>query len=236
MAGRRAVLALLGPPLLLLLLGWRPARGFTGEDLDPEHLAAPWASPPGTRLPYMGLHNRLRKLLDRQAESRRVSITFFTVAQQAMLLNCVYSLVKYGKARNYIVVAIDHESLARCISLRLPCYNATRILGDFASSRDYLFGSEQYRKLVHSKPAVVWEVFRLGLTIHFTDVDVTYLRDVWASYERLLGLTGADASFMNEYSHLNSGNFIIRHNPRTVRMVQVRALAGRRAAPVHAEC
>lgn len=48
-------------------------------------------------LPYEGLHNSLRQLLLVQAPQQRVSLTFFTRAHKAMLLNNIYSLVHYGQ-------------------------------------------------------------------------------------------------------------------------------------------
>ncbi len=177
------------------------------------------------RFEYQGLHNDLRRLLGQQTLRQSVSVTFFTTAQRPMLLNCLYSMIKYGKAFNYIVVTIDHGSLAECLRLRLPCYNATHLLGDFASGTDYSFGSPQYRKLVHSKPAIVWEVLRLGVNVHFTDVDVSFLRRVWPTFNRFLQLTGADMAFMNEYTHLNTGNFVIKYNERTVQAVRAWATA-----------
>lgn len=190
-----------------------------------EDYAAPWAAPAHIKFAYQGLHNDLRSLLSQQAIRQSISVTFFTAAQRPMLLNCLYSLIKYGRALNYIVVTIDHTSLNECLALRLPCYNATHMLGDLASENDSSFGSPQYRKLVHSKPGIVWEVLRLGLNVHFTDVDVSFLRRVWPSYNRLLQNTGADMVFMNEYTHLNTGNFVIRYNERTATAVRAWATA-----------
>lgn len=190
-----------------------------------EDYAAPWAAPAHIKFAYQGLHNDLRALLAQQAMRQSISVTFFTAAQRPMLLNCLYSLVNYGRALNYIVVTIDHTSLNECLRLRLPCYNATHMLGDLASEKDSSFGSPQYRKLVHSKPGIVWEVLHLGLNVHFTDVDVSFLRRVWPSYNRLLQKTGADMVFMNEFTHLNTGNFVIRYNERTVSAVRAWATA-----------
>lgn len=66
-----------------------------------EHLAAPWLAPAGIQFPYEGLHNSLQQLVAVQAgDSGRVAVTFFTAAHQPMLLNHVYSMVKYGQVRN----------------------------------------------------------------------------------------------------------------------------------------
>lgn len=193
--------------------------------MDLETYAAPWSAPADVKFAYQGLHNDLRSLLAQQSIRQTISVTFFTAAQRSMLLNCVYSLIKFGHALNYIVVTIDHTSLAECLRLRLPCYNATHLLGELAAQTDSSFGSQQYRKIVHSKPGIVWEVLRLGLNVHFTDVDVSFLRRVWPSYSRLLQRTGADMVFMNEYTHLNSGNFVIRYDERTVSAVKAWATA-----------
>lgn len=66
-----------------------------------EHLAAPWLAPAGIQFPYEGLHNSLQQLVATQAGgSGRIAVTFFTAAHQPMLLNHVYSMVKYGQVRN----------------------------------------------------------------------------------------------------------------------------------------
>lgn len=65
-----------------------------------QHLAAPWLAPASVQFPYEGLHNSAQQLVAVQSGgSGRVAVTFFTAAHQPMLLNHVYSMVKYGLVR-----------------------------------------------------------------------------------------------------------------------------------------
>ena len=45
---------------------------------------------------------------------------------------------------------------------------------------------------MHLKTDILYEVFRLGLTVHFADADISYVRPVWESYEGRMDRTGAD--------------------------------------------
>lgn len=181
---------------------------------------APWNAPLEAQFPYQGLHNSLPELLKVQAQHQRVSVTFFTAPHQPMLLNHIYSLVMFGKAQNYIVAVLDRHTLAVCQELRLPCYNASHLLGTLdLSNTEHTFNAPVWRKLTHLKPNILAEVFRQGVSVHFSDVDVTYIREVWASYDHLLDTVGADASFMSESGQLNSGNFVFRYNERTEKLM-----------------
>ena len=44
-----------------------------------------------------------------------------TAAIRRFVLNCLYTLVKYGKQPHYIVATFDPSSLAACKILNLPC-------------------------------------------------------------------------------------------------------------------
>ena len=51
-----------------------------------------------------------------------------TAAIKRFVLNCLFSLQKYGKQRHYIVVTFDPQSLVACKTLNLPCFNGSGFL------------------------------------------------------------------------------------------------------------
>lgn len=63
-------------------------------------------------------------------DSSRVSvITFSSNEEHAeerkdVLLNTIFSLVRFGEVRQYLVAAVDDLALEACTSLNLPCYDA----------------------------------------------------------------------------------------------------------------
>ena len=78
--------------------------------------------------PHTGLHNDLSALLAAQHSEQCISVFVFSRAVTRWALNSLYSLITFGKATNFIVAATDAASLAKCLELGLPCYNATAFL------------------------------------------------------------------------------------------------------------
>ena len=78
--------------------------------------------------PHTGLHNDLSALLAAQHSEQCISVFVFSRAVTRWALNSIYSLVTFGQATNFIVAATDAASLAKCLDLGLPCYNATAFL------------------------------------------------------------------------------------------------------------
>jgi hypothetical protein len=77
---------------------------------------------------WEGLHNDLPSLLKAQAINNAIALVVFNHGFAPIALNCIVSLVRFGKAHNYIVAAVGDASVAHCTELRLPCYNATRVV------------------------------------------------------------------------------------------------------------
>lgn len=102
-----------------------------------------------------------------------------------------------AQATNYIVIVVDNKTLSACIKLRLPCYNASYLLSvpAMGSERqeEHTFGSPMWRKLTHLKPTLLMEVYKQGVSVLFSDADVTYLRPIWPSYDGIMQRSKADA-------------------------------------------
>ena len=52
-----------------------------------------------------------------------ITVVTMTAAVQRFVLNCLYTLVKYGKQPHYIVVTFDPVSHITCKFLNLPCFD-----------------------------------------------------------------------------------------------------------------
>lgn len=104
---------------------------------------------------------------------------------------------RLSQTTNYIVIVVDTRTLSACIKLRLPCYNASRLLSPSGTESEHqgehTFGSPMWRKLTHLKPTLVMEVYMQGVSVLFSDADVTYLRPIWPSYDGIMQRTKADA-------------------------------------------
>jgi hypothetical protein len=180
--------------------------------------------------PWEGLHNKLPELLKVQAKDNTVFVMIFNESFAGLALNCIVSLVRYGRANNYIVGVVSQQSLQRCMQLRLPCYdasaNATTITQaiDDSAKRNSL----EWYHLVWAKTLVTNEVFRLGYDVGFADADTVFLKPALKVYSSYLDQYDADGTFMFEEKnttdekgnvalkqYLNSGNFFLKNNIRT---------------------
>lgn len=108
---------------------WRGKSGARPLDSNKIPLPAQWITEQN-RSQYMGLHNDLPALLQAQSRDNWVSMFSFSSGIKRMALNCIYSFVRYGGQSSYIVTAWDPLALDMCISLQLPCYNATHMAKD----------------------------------------------------------------------------------------------------------
>jgi hypothetical protein len=110
----------------------------------------------------------------------------------------------------------DDMSLAACIRLRMPCLNmsAAGITVDpnatidsedakhWMSASYYTLvilgsGSSKTNTPSNAMPVQVWakvhlvnKILRTGHHVHFSDVDVVFLRDIWSSYHHLFSQAG----------------------------------------------
>lgn len=74
-------------------------------------------------------HVEEKALVVGESVARRVSVIMFatngndTEQSSDLLLNTVFSLVRFGGVKSYMVAARDDTALSTCISLNLPCYD-----------------------------------------------------------------------------------------------------------------
>jgi len=80
-----------------------------------------------------------------------------------LILNTVFSLVRFGNVKTYIVAAYDDAALASCITLNLPCYDV-RSKGSLALLGDLL---------------------SRGYDVHFAQLGNSYVHDVGTTFTSL---------------------------------------------------
>jgi len=75
-------------------------------------------------------HAEEKGLIEGESVSRRISVIMFvTVGEDSsqisdLLLNTVFSMVRFGGVKSYMIAAKDDGALFACLSLNLPCYDA----------------------------------------------------------------------------------------------------------------
>jgi hypothetical protein len=111
------------------------ARAFPSGGLAAPRHRYPWDIPreEAPRLPWEGLQNDLPALLQVQARGKEVAVIVFNEGFSALALNCLVSLIEYGRSPNYIVTSVGASSLAYCQALRLPCYDGANLLANITT-------------------------------------------------------------------------------------------------------
>lgn len=117
--------------------------GAEDVDLAYEFAPAPWLLPPRTTLfPYAGLFNDLMELARVQAATAActppsvageentadmrnttfpaITLFLFTKPMSTLTQNAIYTLVKFARASNFMVMAPSPEDLMECLNLNLP--------------------------------------------------------------------------------------------------------------------
>jgi hypothetical protein len=184
-------------------------------------------------------------LLRVQARNNTVSVVVFNDGFYAVTLNCLASMYRYAALDNIIVAAAGARSLAKCRALRLPCFDAATLVAAYSSSNgnssnssataaDARRNSPEWFQLVWLKTLVAHAVVSRGYDLLFADADTVFLKDATKAYTEFLDRYGADGTFMYEEAnqtredgtpylnrYLNSGNFFLRSNARTKRMMSM---------------
>ncbi|KNE61592.1 hypothetical protein AMAG_06404 [Allomyces macrogynus ATCC 38327] len=182
------------------------------------HVAHPWLLPPGMlKFKYAPLVNNLEALAQVQARNMQITVIPYQLAFRPMLENLIYSLVKYGKTRHFIVAAMDAPTLDSCLTMNLPCLNATSYSASSFSGEVIAGHGDGWALISWIKPRVVDALLRLGYSVHLTDTDIAYVRDVWPSYMQWMDAVDADLAATFESSWpVNTGNYIARPTPTTL--------------------
>lgn len=201
--------------------------------------AFPWSIPPRAgRLPYQGFHNDLLALLRTQAKNKRVSFSLFNQASVPLLLNYVLSLLTVAGVTNYFVGALDHTALDTCLALKLPCYNATSwTYREFYPDaepeavvqlfkREAVYLDYRYWQIHWIKAFMIEHIVQLNYSVHYSDIDLVYLRPAWPLYDAIIKATNADAIFEQEerirnqqwQSGVSTAQLLVRPSNTSLRM------------------
>lgn len=113
-------------------------------------------------------------------------------ALRELLINTVYSLVRYGSVVRYMVIATDDEALKTCTELNLPCLDV--------------------RNSYQSAPALVDALLSRGYDVHYASVGSSYVTSVMSFLYSNSDNTFAAADVIRAQPQ---GDFFIRLNDNT---------------------
>ncbi|EFN51422.1 hypothetical protein CHLNCDRAFT_55152 [Chlorella variabilis] len=139
-----------------------------------------------------------------------------------MTQNSIYSMVKFGGVRNYVVGCWTPEDLAACADLNLPCTDVARFLPEPMNNAPDAgtFNSHDYLVVCWLRPALLVHLLGLGYAVLSTDSDIVYfVKPVWQSYLRFIEEAGADGAFQAEVP-VNGGNYVVLPTPAAIRWAQ----------------
>ena len=135
-------------------------------------LVTPWLAPPCVRYAYENLEKDLPALLRIQAsEHKWITIVTMTGKIKHFVLNCLYSLVAYGKQPHYIVAAFERESLEACKKLRLPCFDAAHMTPHKIENGVHNFISGQAHAMWWAKQRIALSILRC-LLLTFAQMNI----------------------------------------------------------------
>ncbi|GAB4813771.1 hypothetical protein N2152v2_000817 [Parachlorella kessleri] len=187
-------------------------------------LPTPWLLPEAAatqeNLPYLGLHNDLEGLLrvragpvgGKDAEARGVSVVYFSGSHAVMMQNFVYTAVKWAGITNYMVATWGDASLAACIAMHLPCFNATAFSPLPAEEGEATFQGKGFAAVTWIKPRLAHAIVSRGYHVHSSDVDIAFPpKALWPSMMRFLEGPGADVAMERDlWGPINTGCVVVR--------------------------
>lgn len=113
-------------------------------------------------------------------------------ALRELLINIVYSLVRYGSVVRYMVIVTDEEALKTCTELNLPCLDV--------------------RNSYQSAPALVDALLNRGYDVHYASVGSSHVTSVMSFLYSNSDNTFAAADVIRAQPQ---GDFFIRLNDNT---------------------
>lgn len=190
--------------------------------------AHPWLIPNhSTDFLFVGLHNDIEKLLAIMSDkTNNIALLRFNYPWQEMLENQIYTLVKFGRVYNYIVMAGDEKSLSVCFELKLPCLNGTKYFKAYYPNIDpaidaLISDRKHYRPLNWFKLRFFLDVLKRNYTIIAFDTDIAFSRkDIWKSLEKYSMDAGdCDMVFMKEHP-VNAGFLYSKPSFKTITLFE----------------
>lgn len=99
-----------------------------------------------------------------------MSVLVFNEGFYAVTLNCLYSMIKFGRLNNIVVTAAGAGSLSRCRELKLPCYDAAHLIRDYgsqAAESDTERNSPEWFQLVWIKTLIAHSIIQKDYDVLF---------------------------------------------------------------------
>ncbi len=136
--------------------------------------------------------------------------------------NWFYSLWRMGGVSEVLLATYDRDSLRRCLSLGLACFNGASLLqgilgfGKGLANHAVTHGDQEHYRIAWAKPIFIRALMELrrGYSILYSDLDTIWVKDATQNMARVLDESNADVTGMRE-EMLNTGVLLFRSNERT---------------------
>ena len=140
-------------------------------------------------------HVQEKILVEGESVSRRVSLIMFSTtgddaAQKTnLLLNTIFTLVRFGGVKAYIIVAKDDDALSTCVSLNLPCYDARAM----------------------TEPTLLSNLISSSYDVHLAQLGNSYVSNIDATLAKFVSENGN----VDVVGASTEGDVFVRTNDRT---------------------
>ena len=151
-------------------------------------------------------HVEEKTLVEGESVSRRISVIVFATTGEDvgdisdLLLNTVFSIVRFGGAKSYMIAAQDDDALSACISLNLPCYDARAM----------------------DAPTLLFDLISRSYDIHLGQLGNSYVSNIDATLASFV----SENSNVDVVGANPSGDVFIRSNDRTKAALDLWARSG----------
>ena len=151
-------------------------------------------------------HVEEKILVEGESMCRRISVILFAAFSEDisqlsnLLLNTVFSMVRFGGVKAYIIAAQDDDALSACLSLNLPCYDARAM----------------------DAPTLLFELISRSYDIHMAQLGNSYVSNIDRTFAKLV----SENSDVDVVGANHFGDVFVRSNDRTKAALDLWARSG----------
>lgn len=189
-----------------------------------DNFVIPVLPPEGSaEAPAFGLPLTMRSVIDKVIINNTIILSALNYGYRGIMMNWVCNMRHLG-ITNYVIAALDADLYKFAYTRGLPTYLENTIFQGLNASiiSDASYGSDSFKQLTKMKSRVVVRLLKEGYNVVWSDSDIIYFRNplqhMWSYNADLSIQTNApDNEPMNGRRRLNSGLYLVRSNPATIR-------------------
>lgn len=189
-----------------------------------DNFVIPVVPPEGSsEAPAFGLPLTMQSVIERVIINNTIILSALNYGYRGIMMNWVCNMRHLG-ITNFVIAALDADLYKFAYTRSLPTYLENTIFDGLNSSiiSDATYGSDSFKQLTKMKSRVVVRLLKEGYNVVWSDSDIIYFRnplqDMWGYNVDLVIQTNApDNEPMNGRRRINSGFYLARSNPGTIR-------------------